>query len=343
MSYVNEQLDDIHAMLVNGQRSVRVESHTWYLWGLTGFFIILIHDLIITPINFEMEWHEGVVSSLFFAVMLFLVGLVDFLLTQRARRQRDESLPFVHRQLRKIVYLLFGLIVATYMGVTILDGSDLSIGIYFSLIGLGFYVYGLFSEQILTWIGVLLIILGTICVGIKLTHLAASCLFASVLGIGFPAMALMLDKPGLHNNNKKRILMSFVWILLVIIPATLAYKIVLDNPVELPELSLKEYMNQPANYNDQIIQFQKGTEVPIRIHLRGNAFEELVTTTISPLMTSQAGEVLVENEKLVRLLPNDRSLWDKRPHIRIWAGLVASLTHEEGPSLDYTLFYSVYY
>ena len=137
--------------------------------------------------------------------------------------------------------------------------------------------------------------------------------------------------------------MSFVWILLVIIPATLAYKIVLDNPVELPELSLKEYMNQPANYNDQIIKFQKGAEVPIRIHLSGNAFEELVTTTISPLMTSQAGEVLVENEKLVRLLPNDRSLWDKRPHIRIWAGLVASLTHEEGPSLDYTLFYSVYY
>ena len=93
----------------------------------------------------------------------------------------------------------------------------------------------------------------------------------------------------------------------------------------------------------QIIQFQKGTETPIHIHLTGDAFEELFTKTMVPALLSQDTHIMVEEGKLVWLINNSDKFWAQQPILKIWDNLQASLTHEQGPVLDYTLHYNVFY
>lgn len=242
MPTINSQLDDIHAMLISGQRSVRVEPHTLILWGLAGFFTILVEGLIITDDRFATKWHADLTSTLFYIIVLLIVGILDFRFTRRLRNRYDESLPFIHRQLRKVVYLLFGLIVISYLGMTYFGGWGISAGIYFALIGLGFYIYGLFSEQILSWAGILLIAMGCFSVAAQLSHPALSCLFGSVLGIGFPSLALILNRSNLHSNFIRRVLLSSAWLLLIFVPAFITYHIIMRNThiTSEPVVSMQE-------------------------------------------------------------------------------------------------------
>lgn len=341
MTNAGSQLADIHTMLVSGQRSVRVEPHTLLIWGIAGVFSILIYEFVINPEqNFSVTWHGEVVASVFFAMVLLVIMLLDYRITQRQRNHRDESLPFVHRQLRKMVYLLFAIMVAIYLGMTFYGGWGTGVGAHFALMGVGFFVYGLFSVQILSWIGVLLIIMGIVFVAIRLTDPVTTCLFGSVFGIGMPILALVLDKPYLHSNHRRRICLSVVWLLSVIVPAMTTYHLIREKTVNLPIVSLQEYLAQDETDREQIVHLHKGTQIPIRIRLRGNAMEELVTTTKVPALLANNIDAVVEGDTFDRALPVD---WDKEPIIYIRDDVDLRLTPAEGPVLDYSLHYSVYY
>jgi len=344
MTTINSQLDDIHSMLTNGQRSVRVEPHTLLLWGLAGIFSILVYLLIINPeSNFNVPWHGELIAGIFFAIVLLLVVYVDFRLTQRVRNHRDESLPFVHRQLRKVIYLIFGLIVLTKLNVLFFGGFFFESIFYSVLIGLGFFIYGLFSKQILCWIGMSLITLSIILFDYDYPINFAPYGFVSLFGIGFPTLAFILAKPELSNNNLMRLLTTCTWSILVVSFAALAYQLVRGDPSDIPQVSLQKYMNQAPTKDMRIVSFQKEFEVPIHVHLTGDVIKELDTTTNSPAITALSGKLLFENEKLDRLLPEDLRKWNQRSDRQISFNLQTSLTHEEGPSIDFTLFYSVHY
>ena len=102
-------------------------------------------------------------------------------------------------------------------------------------------------------------------------------------------------------------------------------------------------MDQTEMDGRQVIQFQKGTETPIHIQLTGDAFEELVTKTKVPALLSQETHILVQEGKLVLLFDNSDKFWVQQPKLQIWNNLQASLTREQGPVLDYTLHYNVFY
>ena len=222
-----------HACLLSTQSrlptnptSRRLAKRSGERGGLAGVFIALVIALVIKPgLNFAIRWYGDLLAITFSAIVLLLVAYIDFRLTKRFRNLRDESLPFVHCQLRKMVYLLFMLSVATYLGTALYGGWGISNCFYFAFVGIGFFVYGLFSGEILSWIGILLIVIGIVTVAIELSYAGLNCLYLSILGIGIPVLALVLNKPILHNNTLRRIIFSALWLLLIIIPAMLGTSI----------------------------------------------------------------------------------------------------------------------
>lgn len=342
MTQANSQLDNIHTMLNRGQRSLRVEPHTLILWGLAGVFTVLMFELVVHPFFFDVYWQGGLAAAIMFVSVLTIVGTVDFRLTQKIRNQRDESLPFVHRQLRQFTYLLLGLIIASYLGMTFFGGWDISLGIYFSMLGLWFYIYGLFSEKILSWVGVILIALGFVCVAIKLSHIASACLFGSVFGIGFPCLAFILTKPRLHHDDKRRLLTSGAWSIAVLLSTATTFQILTYSYTKLPKISLQEYMEQTPTKARQILRFDAGLALPIQVNLTGDVFEPLETVTVLPATFRQTEKALMVNGKPVLLMPKDNKFW-RNPVIDIQGSLKARLTHAEGPVLDYTLNYHAHY
>src|SRR5262249_57214895 len=73
-------------------------------------------------------------------------------------------------------------------------GGQMTFVIWLVLFGLGIYVHGLFSEQILEWAGVMMILLGIGALALPTSYVATQWLAASAFGLGMPLLAAMLDR-----------------------------------------------------------------------------------------------------------------------------------------------------
>jgi len=323
MPAINSQVEDIHAMLPSGEESIRVEPHTLIILGLAGFFIIFVNNLIITQNLIEDYWQQQLLEALIYVVAILTAGIIDYRITQRLYIQRDESLSFVHRQIRKVIYLIVGLVVIYIMGATFLGGGRVNEFIVWALFGLTFCVYGLFSEKLLSWFGVFCIAMGYLSDLLKIPPDARTYIELSILGIGLPALAWVLSRPSLHKNISRRLLLSCSWILLVTMPAFVVYQIVIafqTSPVphapNVPIVSLSEYQKQTTSKGKQIVSLPIGTVIPIHFHLQGDTFDDMKTSTTSPITLSQPLYLLVENEKPGPWYRIDQDEWKHRQTIR---------------------------
>lgn len=270
------QLDAIYSMMKDGQHSVKMERHTLLIWGITAAVLILITDLIFTPELFSAPWQRIVGQTVFISVILFLAGIWDFKLTRKVRQQRDESLSFIQLQLTKVWWFFVGFVVLLNVGMNFFGGGYMFYGLSIALMGMAFYIHGLFSTQMLKWIGIMLILIGLASVAFNLHFLATKWLAAGVFGLGLPILAFILDKPVVHSTLIKRLGLSAVWLIIVAFPSMLAYQSELTfNTEGLVTRSVAEYnkLNAEQATQLQIIHFPAGTEIPVNFNMGGDMVE----------------------------------------------------------------------
>lgn len=334
----SSQLDAIQSMMESGQHSVRMERHTLIIWGLTAALLIHITDLIFSHELMPVTWHRVLSQTIFISVTLFLAGFWDFKLTRKVRRQRDESFSFIQLQVTKIWWFIVGLIVLINVGMNFFGGSYMFYGLTLALIGLAFYIHGLFSTQMLTWIGMMLILIGLGSVAFNLHFLATKWLAIGVFGLGLPILAFILDNPVTHSTLAKRLLLSFVWFAIVIIPSSIAYKHNMNfSPAGLTTRSLTEYNELTTEQAglEQIINLPAGTEIPVQVSMGSEMLESIQTTAVTLKLTRPL-DVVVNDGKVngqFRLASDD---WRKRMyHLRIKDfKMESSVTQEQGPSVN---------
>jgi len=92
------------------------------------------------------------------------------------------------------------------------------------LAGLGLYVHGLFSEELLEWTGALIIAIGIGMLAFRLNVTASQWVAASTLGLGLPLLSAMLDR-GRQRAAWVRLLQSVGWLLCVLLPPLLAQRL----------------------------------------------------------------------------------------------------------------------
>lgn len=160
----DSQIEAIQSMLASGHRSIRIERHSLVIWGLAGALLCVIGEMLINHQTLPERWHRAVAVVVLLGSVIFSACWLDFRKTRALRRSRNETVSFVQGQVYKLWWLLLGMGVLLNFAMVFFGGGYMSYTIWIVLIGLGLYVYGLFSEQALEWGGALLI---TLAIGMR--------------------------------------------------------------------------------------------------------------------------------------------------------------------------------
>lgn len=330
---IKNQLNAIHTMLWQGQQSVRMERHTFILWGISAALLIILLDLFLDPQNFKQHWHYVLVETLVISIVLFIAGWWDFRLTHKIRQQRDETLSFIQTQLTKVWWFLVGLIVIINIGMSFFGGGYIFYPLVLIILGLAFYINGLFSRQMLCWQGVALIILGSIALILQPQFDLLKILAASTLGIGFPLLPVLLAREHWSNTWAKRLLVTTIWLIVIITPTGLIGALMTPSG-DYPIISLEDYRHKPSSL-DQVdnVRLPAGLKVPIELLIEGNMIKD--TRVIVPLTLGKTIDIAVKNAKPIGFFHIEGEGWKAySANFRMRVDqLEAALSREQGPKI----------
>jgi len=286
-----QQLDSIHSMLSAGHRNLRIERHSLLLWGIGCGGIILFSHYILTPEQIPALGVRAMAWLILLILTVSGIALLDWHLTRHVKQSRDEAWSFIHRQVLKVWWLLMSVGVLLTFATFFYGGGYMVFAAWVVLTGLGLYVHGLFSEELLEWIGVLIIAIGIGMLAFTLSPLMSQWLAASTLGLGLPLLAAMLDR-GTVRPIGLRLAQSSGWLLCVVAPPLLAQQFnSIDVPADAPIISLSEFIRQPAK--QQIVALPAGTTIPVKVDISGDVFRAN-DTAVLPLVLKQPIEVMMD-------------------------------------------------
>jgi hypothetical protein len=338
-----DQINSIHTMMSSGHRSVRMERHTLLLWGVAGALLIIIMRLLYPPEDFSIKWHRTLVVNAISITVLVAIAIWDVRLTRRSREARDETISFVQIQLTKVWWSIVALIILIQIGMSFFGGGYLFFAILLSLLGLAFYIHGLFSQQLLSWAGSIMIFLGLACIALRLPIATQEWLTVMVLGIGFPSLGYLIQNPQHNRNVRYRVAGFTVWLLLIILPAVAVDRWQRDYKVpDVPVISLADYQRNANDDNaTKIVRLPTGTVIPLEVTVNGSILEN-GNSTVVPLQLSESLDVILKDNKPTGLYRVSGDQWhDRRYAYRIRDVDISSLvSHREGPIARLTLFIS---
>ncbi len=334
-----DQLRAIQAMLAAGHASVHLERHTLFLWGLAAAFLILLVPEFFSQERYSEPFARMFWQNSFISLILIGTGIIDYRLTHQRRRARNESLSFLQQQITKVWWMLIALIVVINIGMNLYGGGSLFYGITLVLIGMGIYIHGLFSRQMLTWGGGLMMLLG-------LTLLATSpeineqeWITASAFGIGLPTLSILVNRTAV-TTRRRELFLSLFWLGLVLSPASIAVNLTSQiSYSDWPEISLHDYRADYGNQREKglILMLPAGTRVPLNIQLEGDTLSASNQATLQMQVIRPISIPIIAGEAENRLRIGE-GRW-KPGHdyrIRDWR-ITSHLTPEQGPELNLNL------
>jgi hypothetical protein len=338
------QLDQIQSMLAAGHRNIRLEKHTLALWGVAGGGLCAFTDLVITQQSFPIPWVRAVALLIFLAIVLSGVAVLDFNYTRYRVRARDETFSFAQKQVTKIWWLLVGMGVLFTFAVSFFGGGYMVYGVWLVLLGLGLYIYGLFSEQILEWIGVIMIVLGVAALSMNIPYSATQWLAASVFGLGMPLLSTMLDR-GQSKPIGSRLIQSGIWLVLVLGFAQILFQWTRNPPLSTePATVLQSFMHQSVVLPTQIVTIPTGSKVPLKIRFSGNVVSDGDTATSWMTLTRPLDVSLREGKPdgRFRVGQGDWQQRDVNLKIRVLE-LISEINPRDGPSVSMSINLSTDY
>lgn len=332
-----QQLDAIHAMLSAGHRNLRFERHSLLLWGIPAGLLFALSETILTAAQLPDVTQRALAWLALIAVTLTTIGSIDWWWTRRLKQTRDEAWSFVHRQVLKVWWLTMGLAALTTFATFFYGGSYMVCAVWLVFLGIGLYVHGLFSEELLEWAGLLTILIGIGSLLAKLPFETMRWVAAALFGIGLPLLALMLDR-GRHRPAHFRLLQMLGWLTAVlIVPIWLEQS---SHNQKLPDtqaVSLADYLAQPASTTGEIVvALPAGTRIPVDIEVGGDLFASPGDHPVLPLTLSQPIELLVRDGLLtgdVRL-PGENWQQSRQVHLISIPWVKAELTPQHGPRVS---------
>jgi hypothetical protein len=329
---VAQQLDSIHAMLAAGHRNLRVERHSLVLWGVAGGILFLISDHLFTDERFPDVATRAVAWLLFLSTVLGGVGVSDWLLMRRAKQARDEAWSFIHRQVMKIWWLFMALAILFTFAMFFYGGGYMVYTVWLVALGLGLYVHGLFSEELLEWVGGLIIAMGVACLAAQLAGEYMKWIAAATFGIGMPLLAAMLDR-GHHRPTARRLLQALLWLIVVLVPPALAAQYTAHVPApDGPAVKLDAFRRSGAPAGTHAIELPAGTVIPVEIDVGGTIFRAAPKPVLE-LTLAHPLELLMTDGKLTGDARRAGDAWVPARHSR-WISIPridAELTPEHGP------------
>lgn len=269
MPNAHQQLQSIQTMLAAGHRSVRLEQHSLILLGLVGGFITGLTEYIITDARFPDTTQRAVALLLWLSFWLLGMAIVDHQLSRRARQQRDETLPFAQAQITRAWWMLLGMGVLGSFAMFFYGGGAMIYALWIVLLGLGIYLFGLFSQPLVEWIGLATILLGVTGLAAGLPYGVTHWLAASCFAIGMPLAGWLNHRYG-NAALPARMLALLLWITCVTAPPLLSTKL---SATQAPTMRPIALDSGNLSSGEQVLHLKAGTPIALRLDLEGSVLE----------------------------------------------------------------------
>lgn len=328
------QLDAIQAMLTAGHRNLRVERHTLLLWGVPPGVLFALSESIFTPDQIPDLPLRAAAWLALIAAGLAVIATLDWRWTRRAKQQRDEAWSFVHRQVIKVQWLFMAMATMATYASFFYGGGYMVCAVWLVFLGLSLFVHGLFSEELLEWVGALCIVMAVVSLLAGLPYETMRWMAAAVFAIGLPLLALMLDR-GRHRPVWIRVAQATAWLVIVLAgPMALAQRSHLAVPADVASVSLETFRSNPAYLRGPAaVTLPRGTVIPVEVELRGDVFDLQGEPPVLPLRLGRDVDLALLDGQLtgdVRLasgpwIDSKQVRWIHIPWIK------ASLTPGQGP------------
>jgi len=307
------RLEAIQSMLAAGHRSLRLERHTLFLWGGAGGLLCVGTDQFINAENFPNLYQHALALLIWLAAWLGGIAWLDNQLTRRVRREREEILPFAQAQITRAWWMLMTMGILGSCAMFFYGGGVMVYALWTVLLGLGMYLFGLFSQPLTEWVGLATILLGVtgLAAGLPIgvTRLVAAACFA----IGMPLAGWMADRE-MGTRAPGRLLALSAWILVVVTPPLwFAY---------LPAA------NVIPSTDVQIFRLPAGTIVPFKLDLDSTLIHVAPDASL-PIILSQPIEVAMRNG-----IPDGRYRFDHGEWAKVKNGLLSLRVDRLTPKLE---------
>src|SRR5574343_1770809 len=338
-----QHLAAIHPMLAAGHRNLRIERHSLPLWGIPAGILWILSEYILTPEQLPDVSQRALAWLALLAAVPGIRAVLDSRWTQRSKAARDEAWSFIHRQVLKVWWLMMGLAALTTFGMFFYGGGYMMVAVWLVCLGISLYVHGLFSEELLEWVGLLTILIGIGSLLAQLPYETMRWIAAAVFAIGLPLLGMMLDR-GRHRPAHVRLGQMLLWLAIVLIlPLSVETASHKQTIPDHPARPLPEFRALPnAKQGDYIVNLPSGTQVPVELGLGGDLFGSADSPRFT-LTTAQPIELLVHDGQLsgdVRLAGGD---WQQSRRVR-WISIPwikAELTPENGPRVTSSLIVQI--
>ncbi len=275
MSNPSQRLQSIQAMLAAGHRCVELERHSLLLWGLVGGGLSAFTDVAINRDRFPDVAQHALAMLLWLAVWLGGMSWLDHRLTRKARLAREETLPFAQAQVTRAWWMLLTLGTLTTFAMFFHGGGVMIYALWTVLLGLGIFIFGLFSRPLVEWIGLATILLGIAGLTSGLPMNGARWLTASVFAIGLPFAGWLSARTD-DSHIGRRIMMVALWLATVIAPALAATRFI---PVAATPTPTTATLRLPA-----------GSVVPFHIDMESSLIDIPPTASL-PVRVARATEI----------------------------------------------------
>ncbi len=343
-SQASKQIESIHSMMASGHRSVYMERHTLFLWGFATAGLILIIPKVFSAEYFPETASRAIGSTITIALSLLLVGYLDFRKIQKNRENRAETISFIQTQITKVWWLLIGLVVFINLAMHFFGGGYMFYGLLLTLMGLALYIHGLFSKQMLSHAGIMMILLGLTSIAFRLPFHILEWLSIFCFGIGWPILGVSFNISALNTTFLRRVLFSLSWLGIIILPTLAIYEI--DKLTDIPtakidSLSVYKQQNKLIVKKEEVVSLPAGTTIPLKIELTGDILNGVNTVTL-PMVLSKSLDVVLQRGKLDGRFKVSNGPWKEyRYNYRIRDYLLTPhLSKEQGPQINLKLYIS---
>jgi drug/metabolite transporter (DMT)-like permease len=273
------QLEAIHAMLASGHRSVRLERHTLLLWGLGGGVLCAASDQVLTAERFPGLTQRALALLAWLIFWLGSIGWLDHRLTRRVRRDRAETLPFAQAQITRAWWMLMAMGALGSFAMFFYGGGSMVYALWTILLGLGIYLFGLFSRPLTEWIGLAVILIGVAGLAAGLPFGATRWLAAACFAIGMPLAGWMAERD-MGRHLPGRALALATWLAAVTAPA-------------LAVAALPSSAPEPGR-GDTVVRLPAGTAVALKVDLASPELS-IAPDAALPMVLDRSVEVVMKD------------------------------------------------
>lgn len=303
-------------LLMAGHRPIQMRPGSLVRWGWAFAFLAWSTDPLLRwlALQGQVALQAGV-AVLWLGAGMGLTAWLDWRAVQAAASEAHETLPFVQMQVSKVWWLLLAAGVL-YTGSTFFFGGAYQIYmVWLALVGLGLFLHGLFSQELVEWAGAAVFLLALLVLLSGLPPVWHRPLVISTSGLGMPLLGWLLHRRAMPVPNLARAMVCVMGLLAAsVLPAMAAVqwsqKLALPSDIPLyTQKTLLQLGGDPVRWPRYVaLHVDAGTPIELKLDIEGGVLKPAPNGTRLTYTVAQDMDVLLIDGKLshhVRLAGQD--------------------------------------